>query len=453
MDNFCKRALISSIILVVFFFPASSFSFAEQPVIWVPLKDIPDVGAVEWGLASFVKRALEEAQKREAQAVIFEIDTFGGRVDAMLFIKDLIFKTPIKTVAFINSKAWSAGVFLALSCEKIFIVPDGSMGASEPRSGQEDVEKPDPKTVSAIRAQIEALAQARGRDPTIFAAMVDRNVEIEGLKEKGTLLTLPAYLALEWKAVDGVARNQEEVLKQLGFDGPVITLVPSWSESLARILTHPTIVPLLLLLAFGGIFLEIITPGFGVPGIVGITATALFFGGRYIAGLSGWEPLLLFIAGIILLAIEILIIPGFGIVGVSGITALIISLYLVLRTTKILFRGTAILETFLYLAIMGIIFLIGLFFLPKNPIWNKLGLQEKSPSSQGIQEISPYQRLLGKPGKARTILRPAGVIEIDGKSYDALSRGEFINAGEEVVIDEVRGNKIIVIRKRGGSNN
>ncbi|MCD6156244.1 MAG: hypothetical protein J7J32_04310, partial [Candidatus Atribacteria bacterium] len=191
-----------------------------------------------------------------------------------------------------------------------------------------------------------------------------------------------------------------------------------------------------------------ITPGFGVPGIVGITATALFFGGRYIAGLSGWEPLLLFIAGIILLAIEVLVIPGFGIVGVSGITALIISLYLVLRTTKILFRGTAILETFLYLAIMGIIFLIGLFFLPKNPIWNKLGLQEKSPSSQGIQEISSYQRLLGKTGKARTILRPAGVIEINGKSYDAISRGEFINAGEEVIIDEVQGNKIIVIKKK-----
>jgi membrane-bound serine protease (ClpP class) len=447
MDNFFGKVLIVFFILIILL-AVSSSALAEQPIIWVPLKDIPDVGAVEWGLASFVKRALEEAQKRDAQAVIFEIDTFGGRVDAMLFIKDLIFKAPIKTVAFVNSKAWSAGVFIALSCEKIFITPDGSIGASEPRSGQEDVEKPDPKTVSAIRAQIEALAQARERDPTIFAAMVDRNVEIEGLKEKGALLTLPAYLALQHKAVDGIARTQKEVLEQLGFDGPLISLTPSWSELLARFLTHPAIVPLLLLLAFGGIFLEIMTPGFGIPGAVGITATALFFGGRYVAGLSGWEPLILFIAGITLLAIEILVIPGFGIVGVSGIVALVMSLYLVLRTTRILFRGTVILEMLLYLAIMGVIFLVGLFFLPKNPIWSRLGLQEKVSPPEKNQETSPYRALLGQVGTAKTILRPAGVIEIDGKSYDAISRGEFIRAGEKVVVDEVRGNKIIVIRKK-----
>jgi len=447
MDNFFGKALIVFFILVILL-AVSSSALAEQPIIWVPLKDIPDVGAVEWGLASFVKRALEEAQRRDAQAVIFEIDTFGGRVDAMLFIKDLIFKAPVKTVAFVNSKAWSAGVFMALSCEKIFITPDGSIGASEPRSGQEDVEKPDPKTVSAIRAQIEALAQARERDPTIFAAMVDRNVEIEGLKEKGALLTLPAYLALQHKAVDGIARDREEVLEQLGFDGPLISLTPSWSELLARFLTHPAIVPLLLLLAFGGIFLEIMTPGFGIPGAVGITATALFFGGRYVAGLSGWEPLILFIAGITLLAIEILVIPGFGIVGVSGIVALVMSLYLVLRTTRILFRGTVVLEMLLYLAIMGVIFLVGLFFLPKNPIWSRLGLQEKVSPPEKTQETSPYRALLGQVGKAKTILRPAGVIEIDGKSYDAISRGEFIRAGEKVVVDEVRGNKIIVIRKK-----
>ncbi|BER92401.1 NfeD family protein [Atrimonas thermophila] len=447
MDNFFGKVLIVFFILIILL-AVSSSALAEQPIIWVPLKDIPDVGAVEWGLASFVKRALEEAQRRDAQAVIFEIDTFGGRVDAMLFIKDLIFKAPIKTVAFVNSKAWSAGVFIALSCEKIFITPDGSIGASEPRSGQEDVEKPDPKTVSAIRAQIEALAQARERDPTIFAAMVDRNVEIEGLKEKGALLTLPAYLALQHKAVDGIARTQKEVLEQLGFDGPLISLTPSWSELLARFLTHPAIVPLLLLLAFGGIFLEIMTPGFGIPGAVGITATALFFGGRYVAGLSGWEPLILFIAGITLLAIEILVIPGFGIVGVSGIVALVMSLYLVLRTTRILFRGTVILEMLLYLAIMGVIFLVGLFFLPKNPIWSRLGLQEKVSPPEKNQETSPYRALLGQVGTAKTILRPAGVIEIDGKSYDAISRGEFIRAGEKVVVDEVRGNKIIVIRKK-----
>jgi len=417
---------------------------AERPIFWVPLKDIPDFGAVEWGLASFVRRALEEAVAQNAQVVIFEIDTFGGRVDAMLFIKDLIFRAPVETVAFVNSKAWSAGVFLALSCEKIFMVPDGSMGASEPRGGMEDAEKPDPKVVSAIRAQIEALAKERGRDPLLFAGMVDRDVEIPNLKEKGSLLTLPAYLALERGAIDGIAQDQKEVLVRLGVRGPVVTLTPSWSETLARILTHPVIAPLLLLLSFGGIFLEIMTPGFGVPGVVGVASLLLFFGGRYMAGLAGWEPLLLFLLGVFLLALELLVIPGFGVTGFTGIGALLLSLYFVLRTTRVLFPGEAFLEALFYMAIFGGIFLILLFFLPSNPIWRRLGLREKSPVGEGDGGTSSLQTLLGRKGVAKTILRPAGIVEIEGRPYDVVTRGEFVEAGKIVVVDEIQGNKIIV---------
>ncbi|MGQ9622019.1 MAG: NfeD family protein [Candidatus Caldatribacteriaceae bacterium] len=439
------RRVFLGILLLLFLAP---FALAAQPIFWVPLKDVPEVGAVEWGLASFVKRALQEAQKQNAQAVVFEIDTFGGRVDAMLFIQDLIFRSPVKTVAFVNPRAWSAGVFLALSCERIFMAPDGSMGASEPRSSQEDVSQPDPKTVSALRAQIEALAQARGRDPLLFAAMVDREVAIEGVKEKGTLLTLPAQQALELGAADGIARKSDEVLAQLGLEGPVVTLSPSWSETLARIVTHPAVAPLLILLAFGGIFLEIMTPGFGAPGIVGLTSFFLFFGGRYLAGLSGWEPLLLFLAGIVLLALELLVIPGFGAAGVTGIGALAVSLYLALRTARIFF-AVAIAETFLYLAILGAIFLCLLFFLPQNPIWRKIGLWERSPVREKEKEPSPYEHLLGKEGVTKTVLRPAGIAEIEGITYDVVSRGEFIEKGVRVVVDAVQGNNIIV-RQKGG---
>ncbi len=432
-------------ILLFLAFPA----FAAQPIFWVPLRDIPDVGAVEWGLASFARRALQEAQKQNAQAVIFEIDTFGGRVDAMLFIKDLVFRTPVKTVAFVNPRAWSAGVFLALSCEKIFMSPDGSMGASEPRSSQEDVDKPDPKTVSALRAQIEALAQARGRNPLLFAAMVDREAVIEGVKDKGALLTLPARKALELGAIDGIAQNREEVLAQLGLEGPVVDLSPSWSETLARIVTHPAVVPLLIFLAFGGIFLEIMTPGFGVPGILGLASLFLFFGGRYLAGLSGWEPLLLFLAGIVLLSLELLVTPGFGVAGVTGIGALVFSLYLTFRTTRIFFT-VALSETLLYLAVLGVIFLGLLFFLPQNPIWRKIGLWERSPVREGEKVSSPYEHLLGKEGVTKTILRPAGVVEIEGRPYDVVSRGEFIEKGTKVVVDVVQGSTIIVRQRKEG---
>lgn len=435
------------LILIVLSIPLSAYS-AEKPVVfWVPLKDIPDFGAVEWGLASFTKRSLLEAEKQGAEIVVFEIDTFGGRVDAMLFIKDLIMQAPMKTVAFINSKAWSAGVFLALSCQKIIMVPDGSIGAAEPRTGQETAETPpDPKTVSAIRGQIEALAEARNRDPQLFAAMVDRNVEIAGLKEKGELLTLTAATALERGAADHLAQNQQEVFKALGLEDPiVVTPSPSWSETLARILTHPTIIPILLLIAFGGIFLEIMTPGFGFPGIAGIIALLLFFGGRYFAGLAGWEPLMLFVAGILLLALELLVIPGFGVTGITGISALVISLYMVLRTTSILFWEVAFSQLLFYMAIMGGIFLILLFFLPNNPIWKKLGLHKKDQEKEIPEEkILNYQSLVGKKGITKSMLRPAGIVEIEGRRYDVVTRGEFIEPGKMITVDEVQGNRIIV---------
>lgn len=427
---------------------ASGAGAAQAPVLWVPLKDIPEVGAVEWGLASFVQRALEEAGRSNAEAVVFEIDTLGGRVDAMLFIKDAIFRSSSRTIAFVNSKAWSAGVFIALACEKIFLVPDGSLGASEPRLGGEEGEKPDPKTVSAIRAHIEALAEARGRDPRVFAGMVDRDVEIPGVKEKGTLLTLSAHRALELGIIDGVAWGREEVLEKAGLRGPVVSLAPSWSETVARVVTHPTVVSILLLVAFLGIFLEIMTPGFGVPGTVGIASLLFVFGGRYLAGLSGWEPLLLFLAGALLLALEIFVIPGFGVTGVLGIAALGGALYLLLRTTERLFSVNALFGTLFYLALAGGVFLVFLFLLPYNPIWRRLGLGEKSPKGESSSLASLYVELLGKEGKARTVLRPAGMVEIEGRVYDAVSRGEFIAAGETIVVDEVRGNVIVVRRER-----
>lgn len=431
--------------MVILFVLASHIAFSgERPIFWVPLRDLPEFGAVEWGLASFTRRALEEAVRENAQLVVFEIDTLGGRVDAMLFIKELIVRTPVKTVAFVNSKAWSAGVFLALACEKIFMVPDGSMGASEPRGGTEDVDKPDPKVVSAIRAHIEALAQLRGRDPLLFAGMVDRSVEIPGIKEKGNLLTLSAYMALDKGAIDGIAQSREEVLTKLGLEGPVVILAPSWSETLARVLTHPAIVPLLLFLAFGGIFLEIMTPGFGIPGTVGVASLLLFFGGRYMAGLAGWEPLLLFLLGIVLLALETLVIPGFGVTGFTGIGMLLVSLYLVLRTTRVLFPMGALLESFFYLALFGGIFLFLLFFLPSNPIWRKIGLQEQSPKEETPGDVASSLITPGKKGIAKTVLRPAGIVEIEGRPYDVVTRGEFIEAGKRVVVDEVQGNKIIV---------
>ncbi len=452
--KYIHRILFLAALIVMLCSALLSSSVAQQQkVFWVPLKDVPDVGAVEWGLASFVHRALQEAEREGAQAIVFEIDTFGGRVDAMLFMQDLILKSPLRSVAFVNSKAWSAGVFLALSCETIAMAPDGTVGAAEPRGGgQEDAVSPDPKIVSAIRAQIEALAEARGRDPLLFAAMVDRTIVIEDLVGEGELLTLTASRALERGAADFIARNRQEVLEQAGLeDMMVVDMEPSWSESLARFLTHPTVIPLLLLIAFGGIFMEIMTPGFGLPGAAGLIAMVLFFGGRYMAGLAGLEPLLLFLVGVILLALEILVIPGFGVAGVSGIGALVASLYLVLRETTILLPEVAVTQLLFYIGMMGVVLLVLLVWLPENPIWKRLGLFKKEEDKVVPEEtLMNYPSLVGKNGVARSVLRPAGIAEIEGKRYDVVTRGEFIEQDEAILVEEVQGNRIIVRRQKGG---
>lgn len=446
------------IVFVFFLLLVPNLAFAQNPsdglVFWVPLQDVPDLGAVDWGLASFVKRALDEAEAAGAETVVFEIDTFGGRVDAMLFIKDAIFASPLRTVAFVNNKAWSAGVFIALACETIILTPDATMGAAEPRSGTpQEVEQPDPKTVSAIRAHIEALAEARGRDPLLFASMVDRNLQIEGLVEAGELLTLRPSEALEWGAADSVAANRQELLEQLGLTGPVKELSPSWSETLARVVTHPTISSLLIILAMGGILLELLSPGFGVPGAVGLAALFLFFGGRYLAGLAGLEPLIFFLVGMALLVLE-LFIPGFGVAGISGMALLIVSLYFVLRATNILFWQQALYQLLLYLALMGGVFLVILASLPQSPIWQRLGLKTEITGKAYQPEEAPtessFDFLIGKVGVARSSLRPSGIVEVEDRRWDAITEGDFIETGTRVRVEKVRGTTLVVKPERGG---
>ena len=440
------------IIFLFFLMGSSVLAQSEEGVIfWVPVKDVPNLGMVDWGLASFVQRALREAEEAGAQAVVLEIDTSGGLVDAMLFIKDAIISSSCPTVAFINHRAWSAGTFIALACETIVFAPDATMGAAEPRSGAAgEVEQPDPKTVSAIRAQIEALAEARGRDPLLFASMVDRNLEINGLVKKGELLTLRASQALEYGAGDLIATNREELLNKLGLEGTVRELSPSWSENLARLVTNPVVVPVLLILALGGILLEVLTPGFGVPGIVGLISFSLFFGGRYLAGLSGWEPLIFFLVGVILLIVE-LFLPGFGITGISGMGMLALSIYLVLRETSILFWQEALYQLFFYIALMGGVFLVLLAFLPQSPVWQRLGLRKEITGRAYETEEKGWEpSLVGKTGIAKSMLRPAGIVEIEGKRWDAITEGEFISPGTRVKVEKVKGNTIVVKSEEGG---
>jgi membrane-bound serine protease (ClpP class) len=198
-------------------------------------------------------------------------------------------------------------------------------------------------------------------------------------------------------------------------------------------------------IAMIGIIIEIRTPGFGVPGALGITSLALFFWGHWLVQLVGWEELLLAAAGVILLLIEVLVIPGFGVAGILGIAAILASL--ILSVT-----GPGDTPAFLLEAAFSLLFallgsLILLRFLPRLPFGRQLILERGLTAVQGYTAPPEKDRQwLGKKGRTSSPLRPAGIAEIDGERVDVVSDGDMIDAGEPVEVTRVDGNRIVVRR-------
>jgi membrane-bound serine protease (ClpP class) len=427
--------------------------FAQKtPIVYVA----PIEGMIDLGLAPFVDRVLREASEADAAAVVLEINTFGGRVDAAVLIRDALLNAKVPTVAFINKRAISAGALIALATEKIVISQGGTIGAATPvQMGQPGApaQPVEEKTVSYVRKEFRATAEARNRPPLIAEAMVDADVEIPDLIEKGKLLTLTTEEALKHKIADFRADTIEEALKQLELSGAEVRRAsPNWAENLVRFLTHPIVSSLLITIGMLGIILEIRTPGFGVPGVLGIGSIALFFWGHWLVQLAGWEEMLLVASGLVLLAVEIFVTPGFGLAGVAGIAALLSGLSLSLigggATWDFILRAVGRVIFSLLLAMIGSLVLLR--FLPRLPFGKRLILQTGLAAGEGYTSPPDTDKQwLGKRGIAVSPLRPSGIADVEGERVDVVSDGEFIEMGAQIVVTRVDGNRIVVRRHRG----
>lgn len=434
MGNVFRRSLALAILgalLAVSFVSALAQSEPEQTqLVYV----LPITGTIDEGLAAYVVRTVKDASDRGADALLIEINTFGGRVDSATEIRDTLIDANFPVVAFVTDRAWSAGALIALSAEKIAMAPGASIGAAEP-------EPTSPKTVSAIRGEFEAAAEQYDRDAQLAAAMVDRNIVIEGVTERGEILTLSARRAHELNFIDFIGSNRDEVLTHFGF-ATVTTeeLAPNWAERVARFLSDPSVSSLLLSIGFLGLLAEITTPGWGVPGTAGVLALALFFGARLIIGLAGLEIVILFLVGVALLLVEILIIPGFGVVGILGLISMFAGLYLSFPnlSTALASIGFASLLT-----IVGGIFLLRR--VPRTGIWRKISLEAKL-EDPGFKDEDPENPVVvvGAVGRALTPLRPAGTVEIEGVRVDAVSDGPFIPSGAATQVVRVFGTRVTV---------
>ena len=304
----------------------------------VPIQDTIDLG-----IPAFVNRAISAAEKNSAELIIFDIDTFGGRVDAATQIKDAISATDITTIAFINRRAISAGSLISLSCDQIYMTDGGTIGATSvvDMSGSKQSEK----SQSYMREEMAATAEKAGKNTDIARGMVDEELsfeflvingdslkvdDIEGRKE-GKLITLTTELALKYNIADGKSESVEELLSNLGIENyNIITLSENWSEDLVRFLTDPTISSLLTTFGTIGIISELYSAGWGIGGTIGIVCLTLALGASYLTQLASSMDLLIIFSGLLLLVVEFIAIPGFGFFGIAGIGVLFYGLYLLL---------------------------------------------------------------------------------------------------------------------------
>jgi membrane-bound serine protease (ClpP class) len=309
------------------------------------------------------------------------------------------------------------------------------------------------KTVSYMRKEFRATAESRKRPPLLAEAMVDADVDIPGVIAKGKLLTLTTQEALTHKLADARADTVDAVLASLDLVGAEVRrATPTWAETLVRFLTHPVVSSLLMTIGILGIIVEIRTPGFGVPGSLGIASLALFFWGHWLVRLAGWEELLLVGAGLVLLAIEVFVTPGFGVTGVLGLTALIGGLGLSLvgagATWAVVVTAVGQVAASLLLALAVSLALLR--FLPRLPFGRRLVLETELTAHEGFASAPETDRAwLGKRGTAASPLRPAGIADIEGERVDVVSDGEFIGTGEPLTVVREDGNRIVVRRLHG----
>lgn len=408
-------------------------------------------GMIDPGVSAFVERVIEDAEANEVDAIVFEIDTFGGRVDAATVIRDAILDSEALTIAFINKRAISAGALISLACDKIVMAQAGTMGATTPVDGSGT--KASDKVTSYMRAEMRATAESTGRDAKIAEAMVDERVDIPGLSaEAGRPATLTTEQSLNYEMADETAESLRDVLSiyDLG-EAEVVPIELNWAEHVVRLLTHPAVTSILLAVAMFGLIAEVRTPGWGLGGTLALVALGIFFGSHLVVKLAEWQELAIFAVGLGLLLVEVIVIPGFGIAGLAGVGLMLGSLVVTQLGDFQLWNVDEIAAVIVRLSasMVGafVLSLIMLRSLPRMASFNRLVLETETRASEGYVSSSREEdELLGEEGVTVSELRPAGIALIDGRRTDVVTDGEFVAVDQAVEVVEVSGNRVVVRR-------
>jgi len=415
----------------------------------------------------FLRRTEKAAESNGAAAIIFEMDTYGGRLDSAAEITNVLNRATIPTYTFINSNAGSAGSLIALATQHLYMAPVSAIGAAAPvlPTGEDLPLTEREKTISYWTALIRSSASKNGHNPDVGEAFMNKDKEVKigdrMIHPKGTLLTLSAQEATEKingkpLLADGIAASIVDLTQKAGLKGNIVALNPSGFEQLAFWIT--ALAPLLLLGGILGAYLEFKIPGASLPGIISAICFALFFLGHYLAGLAGWEVVALFVFGMALVLIEILFFAHSTIVfGVLGIFLMVASLLwaMIDRYPGETFFPTGqmlampLLKLFLAILAAAIVIAILARYLPRTGLYRRFALITSNPPGPSLvgtpREFATVFALPpGTRGTAITILRPSGKARFADQVIDVVTEGEFIAAQTPITVIQTDGMRVIV---------
>jgi membrane-bound serine protease (ClpP class) len=427
---------------------------------------IPIKGEITKAQFFFVRRGLKTAEAAKADAVILDMDTYGGELDAATKMLEALFGTDIPTITYINTNAGSAGALVALSTRKIYMAPVSAIGAAAPvtSSGQDLPSTMQDKVVSYFSGYFRSAAEKNGYDPDIAQAFISKDAEVkigtQVIHPKGTLLTLSAQDAtrvINGKPVlaAGIATSIADLMNKAGLHSAIQEVEPTGFESLAFWLTELS--PLLLLGGIVGVYIEIKVGGFGVAGFAAAICFLLFFFGSYVAGLAGWEVVILFAIGLGLIISEIVVHPGTVVPGLIGLLLVGVSVVWAMTdrypheplipTGEML--AMPLLNLGITIVLACIIIPIITRYLPDTPFFRFVALARMQPRGPSFSERtvdSPKTLSVGANGVALSILRPSGNAKFGEAIFDVITRGEFIEPASPVRVLAIEGSRIVVAR-------
>lgn len=423
------RAWVSLSLVLCGFGGLAAAAFAQEgrPVVVVPIH-----GTVDQGMAHLVQRSVQKANDENAAAVVLDVNSLGGIVDAALQIKDALQSAHEPVIAFVSGRAYSSAALISLSSGRIIMSPGASIGSAEPHPDTRE-------TVSALKAEFESTALRNHRNPKLAAAMVDRTIDVPDYKPAGAFLTLNTQDAVRSRMADGVQSSLDAALNSQGLgSNPRQQATYTWAEEVARFATDPVVSGILLTLGMLGLLIEMQTMH-GIAGAIGVGALALFFGAHIYAGFSNGLVAGLALLGVIGILWELHVLPGHGIPGILGAVALFCAVLFAFGTQFFVVAVETIATAVVLTAIAFSLFVRAI---PQNAWAHRLALA----AVQGPDYVTSadFSTLRGKTGVAASFLRPAGIAQIDGHRVDVLTQGEFIAQGTPIRVARVEGARVFV---------